>query len=192
MGCTLWRARCSSTPLRVIFSFFLTGGGTASRFCIGIATASRSGPSAWKKARMRCRSPKARPPGDQLRRVGCAAERHRFDSGQTPQAIPQESRINIGRGCILCLANRGFGRRISSRCRSIPRHFHAIQRHCTRSLWIWTAQLDRTERLLRQLLQAKSGHKSEQLLREQLALFAQEPASRFPRRLLQRTRTTIR
>jgi transposase len=37
-----------------------------------------------------------------------------------------------------------------------------------------TAQLDRSERLLRQLLQAKTGRKSEQLSREQLALFAQE------------------
>ena len=36
-----------------------------------------------------------------------------------------------------------------------------------------TAQLDRTERLLRQLLEAKTGRKSEQLSREQLALFAQ-------------------
>ena len=37
-----------------------------------------------------------------------------------------------------------------------------------------TAQLDRTEGLLRQLLQAKTGRKSEQLSREQLALFAAE------------------
>ena len=37
-----------------------------------------------------------------------------------------------------------------------------------------TAQLDRTECLLRQLLQAKTGRKSEQLSREQLALFAAE------------------
>ncbi len=37
-----------------------------------------------------------------------------------------------------------------------------------------TAQLDRTERLLRQLLAAKTGRKSEQLSREQLALFAAE------------------
>ena len=37
-----------------------------------------------------------------------------------------------------------------------------------------TAQLDRTERLLRQLLQAKTGRKSERLSREQLALFMQE------------------
>ena len=37
-----------------------------------------------------------------------------------------------------------------------------------------TAQLDRTERLLRQLLQAKTGRKSERLSREQLALFAAE------------------
>jgi len=37
-----------------------------------------------------------------------------------------------------------------------------------------TAQPARTERLLRQLLQAKTGRKSEQLWREQLALFAAE------------------
>jgi transposase len=37
-----------------------------------------------------------------------------------------------------------------------------------------TVQLDRTERLLRQLLQAKTGRKSEQLSQEQLALFAAE------------------
>jgi transposase len=37
-----------------------------------------------------------------------------------------------------------------------------------------TAQLDRTERLLRQLIQAKTGRRSEQLSQEQLALFAQE------------------
>jgi len=37
-----------------------------------------------------------------------------------------------------------------------------------------STQLDRTERLLRQLLQAKTGRKSEQLSREQLALFAAE------------------
>lgn len=43
-----------------------------------------------------------------------------------------------------------------------------------------TAQLDRTERLLRQLLQAKTGRKSEQLSREQLALFAQEVGISLP------------
>ena len=43
-----------------------------------------------------------------------------------------------------------------------------------------TAQLDRTERLLRQLLSAKTGRKSEQLSREQLALFAQEAGLEFP------------
>jgi len=43
-----------------------------------------------------------------------------------------------------------------------------------------TAQLDRTERLLRQLLQAKTGRKSEQLSREQLALFAQEAGIALP------------
>lgn len=43
-----------------------------------------------------------------------------------------------------------------------------------------TAQLDRTERLLRQLLEAKTGRKSEQLSREQLALFAQEAGIALP------------
>jgi transposase len=43
-----------------------------------------------------------------------------------------------------------------------------------------TTQLDRTERLLRQLLQAKTGRKSEQLSREQLALFAQEVGLAVP------------
>lgn len=43
-----------------------------------------------------------------------------------------------------------------------------------------TAQLDRTERLLRQLLEAKTGRKSEQLSREQLALFAAEAGLAIP------------
>ena len=43
-----------------------------------------------------------------------------------------------------------------------------------------TAQLDRTERLLRQLLEAKTGRKSEQLSREQLALFAAELGMSVP------------
>lgn len=43
-----------------------------------------------------------------------------------------------------------------------------------------TTQLDRTERLLRQLLQAKTGRKSEQLSREQLALFAAELGISLP------------
>ena len=43
-----------------------------------------------------------------------------------------------------------------------------------------TAQLDRTERLLRQLLAAKTGRKSEQLSREQLALFAAELGVELP------------
>src|SRR5438445_10115747 len=43
-----------------------------------------------------------------------------------------------------------------------------------------TAQLDRTESLLRQLLAAKTGRKSEQLSREQLALFAAEAGLALP------------
>jgi transposase len=43
-----------------------------------------------------------------------------------------------------------------------------------------TSQLDRTERLLRQLLEANTGRKSEQLSREQLALFAAELGLSLP------------
>ena len=43
-----------------------------------------------------------------------------------------------------------------------------------------TAQLDRSEPLLRQLLQAKTGRKSEQLSREQLALFSEEAGISLP------------
>jgi transposase len=43
-----------------------------------------------------------------------------------------------------------------------------------------TAQLDRTERLLRQLLEAKTGRRSEQLSHEQLALFAAEAGWMLP------------
>lgn len=43
-----------------------------------------------------------------------------------------------------------------------------------------TAQLDKTQRLLRQLLAAKSGSRSEQLSTDQLRLFAQELGAEFP------------
>jgi transposase len=43
-----------------------------------------------------------------------------------------------------------------------------------------TTQLDRTERLLKQLLEAKTGRRSEQLSREQLALFAAEAGLPLP------------
>jgi transposase len=43
-----------------------------------------------------------------------------------------------------------------------------------------TAQLDKTQRLLRQLLAAKSGSRSEQLSADQLRLFAQELGAEFP------------
>ena len=42
-----------------------------------------------------------------------------------------------------------------------------------------TAQLDKTQRLLRQLLAAKSGSRSEQLSADQLRLFAQELGAEF-------------
>lgn len=44
-----------------------------------------------------------------------------------------------------------------------------------------TAQLDKTQRLLRQLLAAKSGARSEQLSADQLRLLAQELGADFPR-----------
>jgi len=47
-----------------------------------------------------------------------------------------------------------------------------------------TAQLDRTERLLRQLLAAKTGRKSEQFSREQLLLFAQEAGIEIPQGII--------
>jgi len=43
-----------------------------------------------------------------------------------------------------------------------------------------TAQLDKTQRLLRQLMAAKSGTRSEQLSADQLRLFAQELGADFP------------
>ena len=43
-----------------------------------------------------------------------------------------------------------------------------------------TAQLDKTQRLLRQLLATKSGSRSEQLSADQLRLFAQELGAEFP------------
>ena len=43
-----------------------------------------------------------------------------------------------------------------------------------------TKQLDKTQRLLSQLLAAKGGTRSEQLSADQLRLFAQELAPRFP------------
>ena len=43
-----------------------------------------------------------------------------------------------------------------------------------------TAQLDKTQRLLAQLLAAKSGTRSEQLSADQLRLFAQELGAELP------------
>jgi transposase len=60
--------------------------------------------------------------------------------------------------------------------KTLPRDSETLQK----MLVDVTAQLDRTERLLRQLLEAKTGRKSEQLSREQLALFAQEAGITLP------------
>jgi hypothetical protein len=50
-----------------------------------------------------------------------------------------------------------------------------------------TAQLDRSERLLRQLLQAKTGRRSEQLSREQLASSQPKRGWRCPSRKRRKT-----
>jgi hypothetical protein len=49
-------------------------------------------------------------------------------------------------------------------------------------LVVLTTQLDKTERLLTQLLAAKSGTRSEQLSADRLRLFAQELVDHYPAR----------
>jgi transposase len=60
--------------------------------------------------------------------------------------------------------------------KSLPKDPEILQR----MLIDVTAQLDKTQRLLRQLLAAKSGSRSEQLSADQLRLFAQELGAEFP------------
>lgn len=73
----------------------------------------------------------------------------------------------------MCLANGAFPVTLAPvpvDPKTLPRDPDTLQQ----MLVDVTTQLDRTERLLRQLLQAKTGRQSEQLSREQLTLFAQE------------------
>jgi transposase len=80
---------------------------------------------------------------------------------------------------ILCLAQEGIPDTLDPvpvDPKTLPEDAEALKK----MLVDVTAQLDRTERLLRQLLQAKTGRKSEQLSREQLALFAAELGLALP------------
>ena len=83
------------------------------------------------------------------------------------------SRINIGLGCILCLAGsnvRFIIPIVPVDPNSLPKDPEILQQ----MLVDLTTQLDKTQRLLRQLLSAKSGTHSEQLSADQLRLFVQE------------------
>jgi transposase len=113
--------------------------------------------------------------------VGRAAERHRSEPSQAPEEVWTQSRrrrINIDDFASFGLVNRAFPAtlELARRSQGPPRRCGTLKK----MLVDVTAQLDRTERLLRQLLQAKTGRKSEQLSREQLALFAAELGMSLP------------
>jgi transposase len=72
------------------------------------------------------------------------------------------------------LGESGVCRYYENRCPSDPKTLPQDPETLQKIVVDLTTQLDRTERLLRQLPQAKTGRKSEQLSREQLALFAAE------------------
>src|SRR5277367_906913 len=116
------------------------------------------------------------PPRDHGAGAGRAAERHRCEPGKTPEAISPEERgrrINIGLRCILCLVLESLRFIISIvpvDRNSLPKDPEILQQ----MLVDLTSQLDKTQRLLTQLLAAKSGTRSEQLSSDQLRLFAQE------------------
>src|SRR5277367_46109 len=118
------------------------------------------------------------PPRDHGARAGRAVERHRSEPGKTPEAISPEERrrlINIGLRCILCLVGKSIRFIISIvpvDRNSLPKDPEILQQ----MLVDLTTQLDKTQRLLAQLLAAKSGTRSEQLNADQLRLFTQELA----------------
>ena len=130
--------------------------------------------------------------GDHRTGVRRAVERHRSERCQAPQTISAQehrSRINIGLKCILCLA----GARVRFIIPIVPvdpnslPHDPAILKQMLVDL---TKQLDKTQRLLGQLLAAKSGTRSEQLSADQLRLFTKSSrrnsAPGFPPRLRKR------
>jgi transposase len=85
----------------------------------------------------------------------------------------------LGCGRIFLLAN-GVSARIIRTVPVDPKALPQDPEILQKMLVDVTAQLDRTERLLRQLLASKTGRKSEQLTREQLALFAAEAGISLP------------
>src|ERR1700722_13201933 len=116
------------------------------------------------------------PPRDHGAGTRRVVERHRSEPGQAPQAISTQgpgSRINIGFRCILCLVRESVRFIIfivPVERNSLPKDPEILQQ----MLVDLTTQLDKTQRLLAQLLAAKSGTRSEQLSADQLRLFAQE------------------
>src|ERR1700722_9292964 len=116
------------------------------------------------------------PPRDHGAGTRRVVERHRSEPGQAPQAISTQgpgSRINIGFRCILCLVRESVRLIIpivAVERNSWPKNPEILQQ----MLVDLTTQLDKTQRLLSQLLSAKSGTHSEQLSADQLRLFVQE------------------
>src|SRR4029077_5909448 len=87
--------------------------------------------------------------------------------------------INIGDSAFFLLGARdvsGYTQAVPVDPKTLPKDTETLRKIVVDL----TAQLDRTERLLRQLIQAKTGRKSEQLSREQLALFAAEAGLVIP------------
>src|ERR1700722_14857789 len=123
------------------------------------------------------------PPRDHGAGTRRVVERHRSEPGQAPQAISTQgpgSRINIGFRCILCLVRESVRFIIfivPVDRNSLPKDPGVLQQ----MLVDLTSQLDKTQRLLSQLLAAKSGTRSEQLSADQLRLFAQELSAELPK-----------
>src|ERR1700722_17790091 len=122
------------------------------------------------------------PPRDHGAGARRVVERHRSEPGQAPQAISTQgpgSRINIGFRCILCLVRESVRFIIfivPVDRNSLPKDPEILQQ----MLVDLTTQLDKTQRLLSQLLAAKSGTRSEQLSAGQLRLFSQELGAELP------------
>src|SRR3984957_19221983 len=123
------------------------------------------------------------PPRDHGAGTRRVVERHRSEPGQAPQAISTQgpgSRINIGFRCILCLVRESVRFIIfivPVDRNSLPKDPEILQQ----MLVDLTTQLDKTQRLLSQLLAAKSGTRSEQLSADQLRLFTQELHAELPK-----------
>jgi hypothetical protein len=102
-------------------------------------------------------------------------ERHRSEPRRATEPLrekPRRDRINIGCCRIFLLAESRlypYHQSTADRPQTLSQDPQILQKMSVDM----TAHLDRTERLLRQLLASKTRRKSEQLSREQLALFAE-------------------